>query len=418
MAVLNPIDYGAKGNAKFYNPLDGNWYQDASFTTLADDDTDAFRRMLAEAGILNRVFIPVTEGYYNILGTLRVKAGTIIEGEDEHLSKFVLGYGHNLDPVYFRDGNIAPIITTEDNSRDILMKGFSVEGNKRRFAGHGSFAWGMGGIVVQKAKNVKLEHVHVDWININEALDDRRYGFNIVSVDAENIEYYKCSAEYAGYQPFGFFDRTFDSIMHECESGTGWRTSTQVHRDTDNIKILKNRIIQKDNRFEREPHAAVTVHGEPGEEARNVLLEDNYIELKDGYKAAVQVFRKSERFKAINNTVISNGEGFRVGDAVGAVVEYNDITTFDNDIPLEYGNIGINIVDGTKYSQFRFNKINGFETRIHQDSGLSNIIVDREEPLEMHYARLFKKEGGKIVEVDPYVNVGGKIRRGHIVVGH
>lgn len=391
MAVLNVRDYGAVGDG-------------------ITDDTTAFRNCLADAGLTNSVYIPI--GVYKILGTIWVKSGTLIEGEDEHQSKIILGDGFSLDSIPFRSTPIQPIITTDDNSQDIIMRKFTLEGNKKTIV-RGNY--GMGGIVFQKTVNGKLENVHVNWINIKEDLTDRDFGFNIISVDADNIEYYRCSGEYSGYQPFGFFDRTFNSLMHECTSGMGWRTSVQVHRDTDNNRIINNTIIQPDNPFDTEPHAAVTFHGEPGEEARNITFDGNYVECGAGYKAALQAFRQSEGLTVTNNTIKANGEGVRIGDASGATVEYNKIFSVANNLPLEYGNIGINIIDYTFNSTVRYNEITGFATPIYQaENSKTNVIVFDNTILEystpkeqkVYFAKLFKNENGKIVELDSFVENG------------
>lgn len=404
MAVLNVRDYGAKGNANHYNEADGNWYQDPLFTQLADDDTLAFQNCFANAGLFNSVYIPI--GNYLIRGTVWAKSGTEVFGEDEYLSKFCLGFNHSLDSIPFRDGEgIMPILTTDDDSQDTYFHDFSMIGNKRHII---YTEWGVGGLVPQKTVNSKAERVHIDWINLRHDKASRGYGFNFISVDADNIEYFKCSGEYSGYQIFGFFDRTKNGVMNDCDSGMGWRTSAQIHRDTENCKILNSRIIQEDNPFETEPHGAVTIHGEPNEEVRGALIDGNYIKIGSAHKAAIQAFRKSLGLTVTNNEIWSNGEGLRFGDADSAVAEHNKIFALPNEKELEYGNIGINVVDGTKDSRVKYNKVVGFDTPIHEDANLANDISDNEtRGFKIQQARLFKNVNGKITEVKPYKKSDG-----------
>ncbi len=174
------------------------------------------------------------------------------------------------------------------------------------------------------------------------------YGFGITSIDADDIVYSFCEGEYAGYQNFGFFDRTTNSKMLDSFSGMGHRTSSQIHRSCDNIEVLRNRIIQTANPGSLEPHGAFTIHGRSGgEEASNILLEDNVIEMTGGYKSALQAFQASLNLTARRNTIKSNGEGIRLGSGKGALFENNTlISQKEAGLELEYGNIGINVIEG------------------------------------------------------------------------
>lgn len=401
--MINVLDYGAVADANYYNEADGQYYKDEAFTILPTDNTDAFREALLNASG-KTLYIPA--GRYMILGTLWVKSNTIIQGDGMGVTHIYVGDGNVLDSTLFRDTNVKPIVITESGSGQITFKDFTLHGNWNQVDYE---EWGVAGLLAKETEQIKVNRVDVSWINTRRTLISSYQGWAITSLDCDDVEYYRCRSEYGGYQNFGFFDRTTNGLMHECFSGFGRRTSTQVHRDVDNIKILNNTIINTPNLFNtNEPHGALTIHGEPNEEVRNLTVDGNYIEMSGGTKAAIQAFRKSEHMKITNNEIKSNGEGIRVGDAYNATVEHNKLSSLEGHDNLEYGNIGINVIDGTANSRIRYNEVIGFDIPIHEDANLSNDISDNDiRNFIIQQARLFKNVNGKVVEVEPYKKVNG-----------
>lgn len=381
MAILNVTNYGAVGDG-------------------VADDTQAIRSALA-AGEGNVIYFP--PGIYKITGTLWLQTGCTIYGESRDSTKIILGNGYVLDPVFFRNQdytsgpNMHPMITNMKNAYNVTVRNIAIEGNRDEIL---KTDWGMAGIMWQFARNAKVENSSVRWINIKDDLKTYGFGWNIISKDCDGVTYYNTIGEYAGYQPFGFADRTKNGKMYDSFSGMGLRTSTQVHRDCTDIEIYNNHIIQPSNPAMsslNEPHAAVTLHGELGEEVRNVYIHDNEISLDGGHKAAIQAFRKSEGTKIELNTITSNAEGIRLGDAKNADARDNTITGTPNNVSLEYGRIGINVIDGTNNSSVKYNDISGFDTDIFKAE--STWAIDEIEGVVLRKVRLFYRNGNDIMEM-------------------
>ncbi|WP_035052800.1 glycosyl hydrolase family 28-related protein [Carnobacterium pleistocenium] len=388
MATINVMDYGAVGDG-------------------ITDDTTAIRRALS-AGNYNTIEFPA--GTFLIKGTLSVNSGTTFKGAGIGLTKLKLGDGYSLDEIYFRDTNISPIIVTKTLSQEILFQDFTLTGNTKKLLRTG---WGMGGIIAQNTAHVRFERVRTEWINITDDLVGYAYGFGITSIDADDIVYSFCEGEYAGYQNFGFFDRTTNSKMLDSFSGMGHRTSSQIHRSCDNIEVLRNRIIQTANPGSLEPHGAFTIHGRSGgEEASNILLEDNVIEMTGGYKSALQAFQASLNLTARRNTIKSNGEGIRLGSGKGALFENNTlISQKEAGLELEYGNIGINVIEGSD-AVLKSNSYQGFDTNNFADS--TSIISAKEDTQglsnDLYFCKIYQNINGQISEVKSVVNVDGEKR--------
>ena len=416
---LNLLDYGAVADSNYYNDANDEWYVDENFTTLSTDNTDSFRYALADAPNYSQTIIKMPNGGLKFLGTLWVPSNTTFKGGGMGVTFLYLGKGSTLDNTIFRDiERVEPLICTIAGSGQITFRDFTLHGDN--FV-HYDYIWGLAGILAKETEQIKFINVDVSRINLSNINAENEWGYNgwgMTSLDCNDIEFLQCRGEYSGYQNFGFFDRSTNGLMTGCFSGMGRRTSTQVHRDTNNILISKNTIINPVNSANdtQLPHAALTVHGEEGFEARNLTIDDNYIEMVGGFKAAIQAFRQSEGLVVTHNRIKSNAEGVHLGDADGAKVNYNKISSNGNvtSWALDAGNIGLNVVNYTKNSELKFNEVIGFDTPLNQDSNsMNNVTISDNEYRNflVRQAKLFKNDNGRIVEVKPTKNVNGFSRK-------
>lgn len=406
------LDFGAIGDANHYNETDGKYYKDLVFTQLPTDNTGAFRQALLSASG-HTLYIP--SGRYMILGTLEVPSNTVIEGDGMELTHIYVGDGNVLDSIPFRDGTVKPIVITKSGSSNIQFRRFKLTGNWNLVDYE---SWGVAGILIKDTSVVKVIEVDVSWINMRRTLISSHQGWTITSTYADDVEYYKCRSEYGGYQNFGFFDFTTKGLMHECFSGMGRRTSTQVHRGCDDIVIRNNKIIQPKSVFVQEPHAALTVHGEDTEEAKNITIENNEIYVDEAYKASVQAFRESENLIVRGNKIYSNAQGVDIGDADNALVEDNRIVAVNEPYPdgdLHLGKYGVSLTLGTKNSTVRNNEIVGFDQMVYKDStiGNSNDIYGNKDQIVsgIRKINLYVKQQGEVLRADSYAKDAGRVSK-------
>lgn len=100
-------DFGAKGNAHFFNQNDQTYYQDALFTIPATDDTDAFNRALLSdqphtggngTDLKRTVLIP--DGDYLIEGTVYVRKGQHLKGSGIGASRILIPATNRTEPTF------------------------------------------------------------------------------------------------------------------------------------------------------------------------------------------------------------------------------------------------------------------------------------------------------------------------------
>lgn len=103
---LNLKDFGAKGNANYYNALDGNWYIESTFSTPANDDTLAIKSAVAyiESTRAGKFIYP--KGRFLVSDSVvHTKRALTVEGMNTHDSKLVVaknfGGGVKKKPVLF-----------------------------------------------------------------------------------------------------------------------------------------------------------------------------------------------------------------------------------------------------------------------------------------------------------------------------
>lgn len=140
---INIKDYGAKGDANYYNAIDSQYYKDALFTTLATDDTVAFQNAIDYIKLNGGGTLYVPNGRY-ILTAVDLCSNLTIKGQswDAILKQKVgfLGrwanpnyppstYPKKVDALFMLNGNdILPSVNDQNiHISDLQFEGNSVE---------------------------------------------------------------------------------------------------------------------------------------------------------------------------------------------------------------------------------------------------------------------------------------------------
>jgi len=333
------------------NDITSNWMVSVkSFGVVGDgvtDDTSAIQNAL---DLNSGKIIVFPEGDYLVTGTLYISSNTTILGVGS--AKIVLGDGYTLDGIYWRGANGAyPIITTKENSRNIIVRDIKIEGNRNEFTDQRQF-----GLAIVDCENSQVDNVTVDYINYfpaeAESANTNALGYNLAILRSKNINVDGGFFSFGGYECIGIEDSE-NIFLDGTFSGIGWRTSFQVHRGSKNIKLNGLTIIQD----HPEADSALTIHGTALKPVDTVKINDSYIKSTTNsrlHRGGIQSVDGHEHNVEINNsTIITSNEAINTASNArdkmvgGWKLRGNDIKsgTFGIRGNFQHGIIKDNIID-------------------------------------------------------------------------
>lgn len=284
--IYNVKDYGAKGDG-------------------LTDDTNAILSALTN-GAGKKVYIP--SGTYIINGKITIPSNTIIFGDGETT---ILKIPDNAEywkyaPITWRaeKGTQYSFITTEENSQNIVLCDFVVDGGTRKTTD------GIWGLTIYKSNHCLVENVSARNINYEPTRTNEVYGFGIFVFHSDDVIIRGSKSEYCGYENIGgeFCNHV---TVEDCYIGTAWRVPLQFHTGSHDIKIINNTIVSTDCPM---THSLITLHGRAENEnscVSDVLIAGNYLEgvtidsASYPYRGGIQgVFGNEQNIRIVNNTFI------------------------------------------------------------------------------------------------------------------
>lgn len=121
---INIKDFGAKGNANYYSSANSKYYEDSSFTVLANDDTNAFKAAVSFAATMRTGKVIVPRGRYLISDTINVNFNAFVfEGVNTFDSRIVVApnfaNGQQGKPIFLIYSGSPSIALDKVNIRQI-----------------------------------------------------------------------------------------------------------------------------------------------------------------------------------------------------------------------------------------------------------------------------------------------------------
>ena len=298
------------------------------------DDTDGLKKALMKA-TGETLYIP--NGTYLISEGLIIPSETKVIGEGEKTKIKLIKdyYVVNLTKILWRDTRYCySIITTAEDSKNIIIKDISLECDKTDI--RGDRIWG---ITAYKTQNFLINNCNVSYINYDGNIDQSNAGqpgFGVFIFHSNNCVIDKGKYEYCGYECIGG-EYCEDVTVKNCYIGTAWRVPLQFHVGSHRIKILNNTIKSVDC---LKTHSLLTLHGRQdngySDCITDVLIEGNYFEgITDNslpLRGGIQTVQgNEENIKIIGNTFkcsnicIANASDLQEGDYVkgGWIIEDN-----------------------------------------------------------------------------------------------
>ena len=290
---VNVKDYGAKGDG-------------------VDVDTDAINSALVSG---KNVYIP--KGIYIINKAIVIPSNITVfgDGEDSVLRMQDDCAYWNFSNITWRTekGTQYAMLKTADDSQDIVLKDFVVDGGTRQTTD------GIWGIAIHNTEHCLVENVSVKNINYKADRTSEVYGFGIFVFHSDDVVIRGGKSEYCGYENIGgeFCNHV---TVENCYLGTAWRVPLQFHTGSHDIKIINNTIVSVDCPM---THSLITLHGRADDAdacVSDVLIDGNYLEgvtidsTSYPYRGGVQgVFGNEQNIRIVNNTF--NCSNWCIGNA-------------------------------------------------------------------------------------------------------
>ena len=262
------------------------------------DDTDAIQN----AFYSNYHTIVIPAGTYLINKTIIIPTGKKIIGEGLSRSVIQLANNYTLTPEVWRDDVLYPILKTADNSKDIILQDFGLNGadwqNMRQV-----------GICVENADNVTIKECAATNINYNANYNEsynpyKELAYSLFIWKSKNVVVDGGYYSHGGYENLGTEDAENIHIQNAF-FGVGWRTSVQFHRNTNNVTFSNNTIHQ----VQSLAHSMLTIHGTSDKPVSNIHINNNKIygttNISETLRGGIQCVGGAENDIYIDNNFIS-----------------------------------------------------------------------------------------------------------------
>lgn len=126
---LNPLQFGAKGNANYLNATDGNWYQEEAMNTLSHDDTLSIQKAIDFASSKTIPLGGNTNKKYLISGQLNLKAN--VYNFDTMTFIFKGSISPNGYVIYCEDGVNVDSIKVQTNNKSVFQRVVRIGGKSK-----------------------------------------------------------------------------------------------------------------------------------------------------------------------------------------------------------------------------------------------------------------------------------------------
>ena len=239
------------------------------------DDTAAV--LLAAASGAKRIYFPA--GTYLIGKTINLASGVELFGDGIGVSilKF-LGASNSVQPGdsnydihYWRTYQVKTLIHTTAGGSNHYIHDFEIDAsdftnNNMRYIA----------LSICTASDSRVERVYAHHLNYDASRDastqfEYAYQFFIWE-NSTRIVIDSCRGDYAGYENLGTEDVT-DVTISNSYFGNGWRTSLQIHRGSQRVKVVNNTI----NNSSTTAHASLTIHGVTTNPISGIIFQGNTI---------------------------------------------------------------------------------------------------------------------------------------------
>lgn len=269
------------------------------------NDTVAINTAIAD-GAGARIYIP--SGTYMVDGAIVIPSGTMLfgDGADSVLKMSDTYNQYGFTPITWRSnkGTVYSLITTEEDSENIVLRDFSVVGGAKTTVD------GIWGITIYKASHCLIENVNVSNINYVADRTGEVYAFGLFIFQSDDVTVKGGKYEYCGYENIGG-EYCNHVLVKGCYLGTAWRVPIQFHQGSHDIKIVENTIISTDCAM---THSLITLHGQAttdfNDSVSDVLIDGNYLKgitinspSTHPYRGGIQsVWQNEQNIKIVNNT--------------------------------------------------------------------------------------------------------------------
>jgi hypothetical protein len=350
--AINVVDFGAVANANYYNPSNGNYYTDASFTTPATDATEAINKAIKHASQngIQKVVIPngnyliktegVSNGYvadYTLNGGIQLESNMTLE----------MSSGTTLVTNTVNKNGYSFI--TLNSKENVKIIGGKIVGDKDTHpANTHDYCYGI--TVADASRNVLIEGVEITKIE-----DD---GIMIADYSRES----------------GGGNRVSDVVVRNVKSHNNGRQGLTIASGS-NIKILNSEFS---NQTKHDPKSGIDIEIESYDHigVKNIEISGNKFE---GNAFSGVLFSNmfndrpgsmSQNISINGNTISGSRHGILAeGKAEGLDMSNNNITV--NNLNLSQSSVGVGTLSQeSKNVVISGNVVNSDDTKVHSSTGV------------------------------------------------
>lgn len=312
----------------------GNFFQ---LDPLTVDITQQLQQAF-DASENNTVFI--NAGNYIFNRTLVIPSNATIIGMGEVTLE--LAPTATLTAINWRTTTVKALLMSNELAENIQLANIKVKGAQGTV--FNELQWG----VALQGEGFDLKNVDVIDVNYDHSNDpDPRTGGNawgLVFYKAKRGKVWGGNFAGSGYENVGLEDAE-DIEFHAINCGKGWRTSFQIHRGCNNIKVFGGSIHQ-DNDL-TQTHSAVTLHGTIDKPVKNIKFIGVDIKNKTlglaSSGAGIQAVEGNEHYVTIDDCDIeSEGAGITARTPTGAARSTGWIISNNRIKPKNFNAITIN----------------------------------------------------------------------------
>ena len=335
-------ELGETANVKYYGAVGDGFI----------DDTAAVLRAVASGA--RKVYFPA--GTYLVGKTINIPSGMEFCGDGIGQSKIkFLGASNSVqvgekgyETHYWRQYHIFPFIHLTAGGQNHYIHDLEIDGSDFTDASNRYI-----GISICTATGCKVENVYVHHVNYDSTRDadvQFEYGYQFFIWEySSRIEIVRCMGDYAGYENIGTEDVT-DVTIRDCTWLNGWRTSLQLHRGSQRVRVVNNTI----NNNSSTAHASLTIHGITSNPIKDIVISGNTIlsttDEDQGYRGGVAFVQSGfEDIVFIGNTFSGNSYCMvdLLGDGTSSTTYPNKVIVSDNS--FTNSRYGICLLRGNNY---------------------------------------------------------------------
>lgn len=393
---IQSISVKAKGNANYYNDIDGNYYVDPMFTTPATDDTRAINKAIKHASQKGIKEVKIPSGKYLIHAEgkrvihefeLATHGGIQLE------SNITLKMSDDTTLVTNTTNRSGYSLIVVDRKENVEIIGGNLIGDMNTHpAGVHNYCYGI--TIANASENILIKDVNItemedDGIMISDYTKNLSGGKRTKNVEIKNVKSHNNGRQgltISTGSDIKVSDSEFSNQRkHAPMSGIDIELESYDHIGVENIEIVRNT-------FENNAFAGVifsdVFNDQPGTMSKNIEISNNkFIDNRIGAQISgkVDTAEMSNNYVAIDHLVkeFSTGIGSISPESKNLIISNNTVVSENNE------NYSIGITSASPKTVISNNKLTGQRVGLAIYKGkptlINNVIKDSiDSDLERH----------------------------------